>query len=134
MKVIISSDFSNVATVSTNLKEFCEHHKIPEETIVFVDIMLIEAINNIIEHAYKGESNHLVDVEFKFIDNLLRICLRDTGVFFSGYNNFYKAEIPDENSLPERGWGLGLINSIADKVTYSRQNDVNLLILEKRLI
>ena len=60
----ITSDFSQVALVGVSLQAMCDHCGYTTEESGKIQIAVIEAINNIIEHAYEGKPAGRIDIEF----------------------------------------------------------------------
>ena len=101
-----------------------------------VEIVMAEAINNIIEHAYQFERNQPVEVLLTEKDGHLTIAFVDEGrpMPFGQI----PAEKPNDincspNDLPEGGFGWQIIRSLSDSICYSRKGGRNLLKLKLKL-
>ena len=88
-------------------------------TIYAVELATDEAFTNIVEHAYGGESNDLVEVTCKLHDDSLEIILYDCGEAFD------PTTVPEPNldaPLEERetgGLGIFFMRKLMDEVHFS---------------
>ena len=96
-------------------------------------LALTEAINNVVEHSYKED--HSGDIELKIFVNQGSLVFRilDTGI--EPPDNIFSANkgMPDPEDLPEGGWGLAVIDTVMDDITYTNSNGINQLELTKRI-
>ena len=90
-----------------------------------------EACANIIDHAYAGDYNHRILITLTLIGcpRRLMIELHDTGYAFD------LATVPEPNldEAHDHGYGLFLIRSLMDEVTYTSQPEGNHWVLTKHL-
>ena len=132
-KLNIISKFSEVRIASDLLHEFCAENDINVTTQGHLELILVEALNNVVEHAYKEnpEGDILIEIEKAQSKTVIRIT--DSGVAVPGTVLIEGSDLPNENLLPEGGWGLCLIQALADKIEYFRYPDHNTLVLTKML-
>lgn len=104
-----------------------EHETNTPDLNVHVISAFGEAFNNIVDHAYRGDQTGVVDIEFAVSPQCLSITLADRGVGF----DIDSVEKPNLESLPERGLGLVIIQSVMSRVDYRRIGDRNTLTMEK---
>lgn len=133
----IESDFSNVHILAEHLQQFCKKNTIDESLSNVLELMLVEAVNNVVEHAYAGKAGFVIDAQFDVNDDEVTITLIDEGVFFpeSVYGEKRNQRISKDSydELPEGGWGIGLITTIADDIEKYNVNGTNILVLTKYL-
>lgn len=104
--------------------------KVDELTLGTIEIVLAEAANNIVEHAYPASALGTVTLLSRIENKLVRFELRDTGTALPGgelppkQNHNLSADLED---LPEGGFGWGLIRDMSTKLTYRRSNGRNIL-------
>ena len=103
-----------------------------DEKITNVQIVLVEALNNIIEHGSDCEGSSLIDIEITVSNNIIVAQLRDSGIKFTPpeimqsplqYND-------DLNDFPEGGFGWFLIRKITSSVEFTRTAGKNHLVLK----
>jgi len=121
-----------VAQVEAKLKDVGTN---PEKSAE-VCLVLAEALNNVVEHAYRYANDGDVDIQISISDHYLTISIRDFGPEF----NIPKAtrNIPpntcDFDILPEGGFGWNLIQILTDKISLTRTNNQNHLVLKFGLL
>jgi len=99
-----------------------------------MELAIVEAANNIIQHAYKQKKNKPLQISIFHRGDHIQIELYDTG-FPIDLNS---VKTPDFKwngiqDFPEDGWGIFLMNKLMDEVTYTRQGNINILKLKKNL-
>lgn len=130
--------FSSLDAVREFVGRAAKTSGLNERSVYAVQMAVDEAFSNIIEHAYGGESDDLVECTCETTATELRITLRDCG------NPFDPKIIPDPDldaSLEERdagGLGMFFMRELMDEVDYRvvpRENGrgtCNLLTMVKR--
>jgi serine/threonine-protein kinase RsbW len=129
----IKSRFEDVEEACKKLDSFCKECYLDNFSSE-LQLVLTEALNNIIEHAYNKEKNNNIDIQLEYNNVEFIIILSDHGVEnnadFTKELNF---DPDDIDSLPERGMGLFIINKIMSNVEYRRANNKNTFTLIKHL-
>jgi len=91
-----------------------------------------EAASNIIEHAYEGVTNGLLDISCGVTDNIMTIVLVDYGESFDPST----IPLPDlKADLADRkigGLGIYLMRKLMDEVHYEVKSTGNVLTMSKR--
>lgn len=97
-----------------------------------VELVLAEAINNVVEHAYDGQSDGEIKLRVKLDSEYLIIRVQDEGVPLPTGRipaaQLGDPSIPNED-LPEGGFGWFLIRSLTSAVRYNREDACNQLSL-----
>lgn len=115
-----------VQSVCKSLKSF----DISDLTLVTVEIILAEVMNNIVEHAYARHSGGDIDLSCSRGSSSIHFEVIDQGKMFPG------GEIPskqnhdlgtDLQDLPEGGFGWGLIRDMTTLLAYRRCEGRNIL-------
>lgn len=128
----ISSEFSQVKHMATHLHAFCQSKQIGESLAGVLELILVEALNNVIEHAYKNQPGNDIEVNFSIEDQTIIMQINDYGLSIP--EHLQNAEqMPDSELLPEGGWGLGLINTLSDSVSFTTNDGMNTATLSKNL-
>lgn len=105
---------------------------LPETRIGEVQIALAEAVNNVVEHAYAGNSPGDVNIRCQLESEKLSIYIRDAGAPLP------KGQLPageaqavdgDIEELPEGGFGWFLIRELTSDIHYERSDGENNLLL-----
>ncbi len=137
IKLTIDSDFKNVFLISQTVKTFCTLIPLSDIESEQIELCLVEAVNNSIEHAYEKRPGY--DIEVIVTPNqerlVLEVCdvgtsmdqtqLENIDMLFEDYN------LTDLDSIPEEGRGLPIMKAIMDSVSYKTQNGKNCLTMIK---
>lgn len=102
---------------------------LPEDVGHRVISAFVEAFNNAVIHAYKGQPPGPVEVEMVVTGDRLRVTVSDHGHGFAPET----VPEPDLDALPEGGLGLFIIRNFMDTVSYTRVGEINVLTMEKLL-
>lgn len=128
-KTEIKSQLSEIKSLATVFHDFSKKNGIDKDTANLMELAIVEAVNNIVIHAYAEEPDHKIYAQFEVDENQLKIILTDTGKAFE-----QKQQIKNtKTSLPEGNWGLDLIDSIVDQTQRYRTDKRNSFILIKQL-
>lgn len=133
MKCQISSEFSQVSQAAEALHLFGEKRQLGDSLSGQLELILVEAINNIIEHAYQGKAGYPIHIHFNQTADEVVITLQDEGMAVPEKVRDMAMMMPDEQGLPEGGWGLGLIQILADRIEFSVEGGMNALRLGKKI-
>jgi serine/threonine-protein kinase RsbW len=95
-----------------------------------VELVLAEVMNNIVEHAYAGQSNGVIQLTIKEGSSSLLVEVKDMGLPLPD-NALPVPHLPDtaadHASLPEGGFGWALIHGMTENLSYARQCGQNRL-------
>ena len=131
-QLIIQNDIAELNTVVTFLEGLEEEWQLPLAIITPINLVLEEALTNVIFYAYEKGSTHEIKIDFAHTANQLDITITDTGKPFDPT----KKEDPDiELSVEERpigGLGIFLIRKIMSEVSYERVGKENILRMTKK--
>lgn len=128
------SDYNQVTGVNISIRQFLEGENVEQHICNGLEICLTEALNNVIKHSYKGEQNHIIDVNVAVDSNLMEIQIVDEG---ESRKNLEIKELDfdpnDIDALPESGMGLYIIKQLMDELDYYKLNGKNYFVLRKFL-
>jgi serine/threonine-protein kinase RsbW len=128
----IESDLSQVRELAVVFHEFSSGVDLGDELSGQLELMLVEAINNVIEHAYENKQGFPIDVEFEASYKKVVITIKDKGLSFPDHViSDQQQDMPENTDLPEGGWGLGLISILADQMRHYTKNGINIMVLTK---
>ncbi|MGR3376103.1 ATP-binding protein [Salipiger abyssi] len=99
------------------------------ETRGTVELVLAEALNNIVEHAYGGARDGRIHLRLDATDGRADLVIRDSGSAMPGQRLPAGAPVdPDAGGdLPEGGFGWYLIRRLASHLSYRRSDGCNRL-------
>ncbi len=110
-----------------------------ESSCLQVQLGITEAVNNVIEHAYKFYPDRRVAIDIDTGPDFLDLHITDDGAPLPvdyltkclGEPSRFREPADAENS--ERGRGLWIIRQTMDSVTFDRNDEKNHLYLRKKL-
>src|SRR5437773_1142681 len=123
----IESDFKHVFLVGKAVSSFCALANFSDIETYQVELCVVEAVNNAIEHAYEKKKGNLLEVRFSLYQSQITIDICDAGKTMDQKLLLRESALPDFDaddlhSLPEGGWGLAIMQQVMDEVTYSTSN------------
>lgn len=97
-----------------------------------VEVCAVEAMNNVVEHAFGLEEGHTFLLQAKIEDDTLSIRIEDSGKsipegILASVVGALDYDVADIKALPEGGMGLALIQENMDEVLYETQGGKNIL-------
>ncbi|MCP4137358.1 MAG: ATP-binding protein [bacterium] len=112
---------------------FLAMNNINEEYISHIELSTYEVIANIIDHTPEEYHNREIEVECKILSGKIETTICNFGDRF----NIIEAELPDIpthfKSGKNRGLGIYFIRTLMDDVRYSYEDNINRLILVKKI-
>jgi len=132
INLLIDSKFHNISAASRAIRGLSEHLALSDIDTYYLELCVMEAINNAIQHAYSNEEGHAVNVVISYGPGVVIVKISDTGKKMDLYTPKRPDFDPDDiKSVPHRGMGLYIIHSVMDEVTYETTGNVNTLTMRK---
>lgn len=123
----VPSDTSELATVRRGVEAFCQRVGFDAKATGEVGLVINEAMANIVRHAYGNQPGGRMDIDADFVDDTLRLMIRDWG---SG--KLPPPPPPKKDPLEPGGLGLICLRSLMDDVRFEPQPDGMLLTLTRK--
>lgn len=130
----IYNEITELSKVATLVKEVGEELQLTSELVFNLNLVLEEAVSNIIYYAYPKNVEHEIVVQAELIDKSLVFTLTDRG------KPFDPTQVADADitlSGEERqigGLGIFLIKQIMNEVEYQRVEGRNVFTLKKVVV
>lgn len=130
----IKNDTSELSVMNRFLEEAGEELELSTPFMMSLNLVLEEAVSNIIFYAYVGQDvKDAVDISLLLEGGMLTVIVKDHGVPFDPTAK----EDPDitlsAEERPIGGLGIFLIKKIMDEVSYRREDGQNVFIMKKRI-
>ena len=131
--IILANDISEIAKLNEFVEEIGADFSLSSEVVFNLNLVLEEAVVNIINYAYPKEEHETIYLSAMLRNGSVILVLTDTG------KEFDPTMVPETDitlSADERpigGLGIFLIRQIMNEVKYERIDGKNVLTLEKRL-
>lgn len=130
----ILSKYDKVTGISDAINDFMTENFVPKNIADMFQTCLLEALNNIIEHAYKEDFTQSIDISIEITAQKVSVTLFDTGIPRENTKRaIFEFDPSDIEGLPEGGMGLYIIENLMDKTDYKTENSVNKFTLIKYL-
>jgi serine/threonine-protein kinase RsbW len=134
----IPTQMDRVADVGARVRAFCAGTPLDEVAAMEIELCVVEALNNAIEHGYGSRDDGEIRISAVRSLASLSVEVMDAGkpiphdVLEGAANSTMDFDPADVASLPERGLGLPIINRVMDRVGYRRDGVHNILVLTRR--
>jgi serine/threonine-protein kinase RsbW len=129
--VTVHSNNRDIRIPCNYLRIHAQRVAVPEEIINMCELALQELLTNLVDHAYSGNPNKLIEVMFSITSEKIIIRTYDTGV--PPQINLDAVQMPSPEDLAEGGYGIAIIKSVMDEVNYFTSNGTNTWELVKNL-
>ena len=134
IRLIIDSRLENVSLVGGAVRGIAATLSMDSTTRYQLELCVVEAVTNDIKHAYHSQAGHSVEVDVLLYPDRLIFKICDSGESMNPEKvkpfSFDPLKI---ETLPERGMGIYILNSLMDEVHYETSGGRNILTLIKYL-
>ena len=131
--IILANDISEINKLSQFIDEIGEELSLTPDIVFNLNLVLEEAVANVINYAYPKEEHQSIFLSAKLQDSSIVFVLTDTGKEFDP-TMAPEADITlSAEDRPIGGLGIFLIRQIMNQVKYERIEGKNVLTLEKKL-
>ena len=133
LTLALKNDIEEINRLHSFIEEVGEAFALPMKTVMNLNLVLEEAVTNLIMYAYPKEEHEYIHLTAKEQEGKLIFILTDSGKAFD------PTQAPDADitlSADDRqigGLGIFLIRKIMNEVKYERIDGKNVLTLEKEL-
>jgi len=123
----IKNTFAEIELLCVEINELAQTSSFSEQIVFCLNVCLEEMLTNIVKYAYDDKDKHEIEVRLEIANEIITLTIIDDGHEF----NPLEADIPNMNSdIQHRevgGIGIFLTCKMANKVTYTRKDDKNVL-------
>ena len=110
----MTSEAGELVRLRKWLREELAGHSVPRPDQSNLLLAVGELCSNSIQHAYEGQSGKPIRVSVRSSDEALTIEVEDFGKPFDAD----EYETPDLDALPDSGYGIFLVKTIADSLSF----------------
>ena len=131
--IILANDISEISKLNEFVEEIGNEFSLTPDVVFNVNLVLEEAIVNVINYAYPKEKHESIYLSAQLHEGSIVFVLTDTGMQFD------PTKAPEADitlSLEDRpigGLGIFLMRQIMNEVSYERIDGKNVLTLSKKL-
>jgi serine/threonine-protein kinase RsbW len=130
----IDSRLENVPLVGLAVRGIVSQSSLGEVDAYHVEVSIVEAVNNAIQHAYQGNPGQDVEIVLSLHADRIECTVSDAGVPLESFRGDGPDYDPtDRANLPEGGMGLAIIRRGMDEAAYESRGGKNTLRMVKRI-
>jgi anti-sigma regulatory factor (Ser/Thr protein kinase) len=129
----VENQIREIPILAEKIEELAEQWNLPDQLTMNINLVVEEALSNIIFYAFSDSKTHKIRVSFSLRYDLLTIMITDNGVAFDPTLRQQPDISLSAVDRPVGGLGIFLISKIMDTVHYARKNNRNKLILKKKI-
>ena len=131
--IILANDIAEIGRLNEFIEEVGDAFSLSPDIVFNLNLVLEEAVVNIINYAYPKQIHESIYLSAKLHDGSIVLVLTDTGKEFDP-TMAPEADITlSAEERPIGGLGIFLIRQIMNEVKYERIEGKNVLTLEKKL-
>jgi serine/threonine-protein kinase RsbW len=136
LQVGIKSVQDEVTNVVNHISEWLCAHCVAQDPIEELELVLAEALNNVVEHAYLYAEDGEIDILVRLRQDKLDVTITDKGCKFDGPPPLKDKDVENMGfeELPEGGFGWNLIRTLTDNVEFEHKDKQNRLTLTRNLV
>ncbi len=112
---------------------FGAHHRISDADRNRVTILLEELLTNLQKYGYEGSGSRVAEISLRLKGDQLTVEFVDDGRAFDPLTDPLPELADTVESRPIGKVGLRIVRAFADKASYSRRNNHNVLLLVRRI-
>lgn len=136
IRFVIDSNLELTPLVGKAVKGICSSIPISDQEMYEMELCIVEAINNVIMHAYENEEGHQIEVDFHLGNDHILVKTYDSGRSGNPLTieeKFKYFDPEDFNQIPESGMGIFIMKSFMDEVSYDTEKGRNVVTMRKNL-
>ena len=123
----IKNTFAEIEQICAEINKLAQENNFSDQLVFCLNVCLEEMLTNIVKYSYDDDGEHEIEVRLEIANEIITLTIIDDGHEF----NPLKAEHPDmDTDIKHRqvgGIGIFLTCKMANKVTYARKDDKNIL-------
>lgn len=129
---VIENKVGELPSLAKKIEVLAEKWELPQALVMNVNLAIEEALTNIIFYAFTDSDKHQIKISVSLNNKGLTIKISDNGIPFNPLSQNQPDISLPALERPVGGLGIFLISQIMDKMNYTRQNNQNILTLNKR--
>jgi serine/threonine-protein kinase RsbW len=134
LKFTIDSRLGNIGLVGLAVQALCSYVGFSEVEAYQTQLCVVEAVTNVVKHAYGSQPGHEVGVEVALHPDRISFRIMDTGQTMSSVSREKMDFDPDDlATIPEGGMGLYIVQTVMDEMAYQTVEGTNIFTITKYL-
>lgn len=126
--LICDPTIEDVRQMANAVQQFAELHDVPQAVWVDLELALVEAANNIVQHGLPHPNGHTIALMIRTVLDGIEIVIEDSGIPIPSdiFANAREAGLHAES-----GRGIALMHACTDRLDYVSSSGLNRLTLFK---
>ena len=130
----LHNDVEEVPLLGEWTEQLAAETNMPPDDAFQLNMVLEEAVVNVMEYAYPGQTGMPVTLEVSVHDDVYRFVLTDEGVAFDPTADSIEPDVTQgAEERPIGGLGIFLVKQYMQHVSYRREDGRNILTMEYKL-
>ena len=129
----IDSQFRNVFLVGLAVQRICLSIPLSEQSAYEMEMAVVEAVNNSIEHACHSQPGHPITIRMNLSEDRITFVVSDGGEAVEYFREMPALKAAGHSQPAERGRGVQIMRALMDEVGYRTDGNSNLLTMVKYL-
>lgn len=126
-KILLENQQGELARLAEWVSSLGRLHALSAELVFRLDLILAEAVSNIIFYGYPTGGEHWIEIQVHQEGQQLVVQIRDDGIAFNPLERPEPAKPPSLEHAPIGGLGIVLIRRFSSRLAYQRQAGQNIL-------
>ena len=127
--LVLTNDTSLTTLLGEWVEVMCRRHELPKERLFNIQLAVEEAVVNVMDYSYPGQTGMPVYIKADESDGTVRFVIEDEGIPYDPTKN----ELPELDASTEDcqigGLGVFLYRELIDDIAYRYENQRNILTL-----
>ena len=132
-KFVVENQIEELSSLADKIEQIAEEWELPQELAMNINLVIEEALSNIIFYAFADKNKHQIKVSVSADKNLLTIKIIDDGIPFNPLIHQQPDISMPAEKRPVGGLAIFLMSQIMDEMHYKRKENENMLTLKKAL-
>lgn len=129
----IENKVDELPALAEEIDELAFTWKLPQVLVMNINLVIEEAVTNIIFYAFTDNTKHLIKIKIMIENKSLTLEITDDGIPFDPLSHQKPNITLTAEERTVGGLGIFLMTQIMDKIHYTRKNNQNILTLTKSL-
>lgn len=130
---IICNKVEEISKLAEQIEKIAESWEWPMALTMKINLVLEEALSNIIFYAFKDQEKHEITISISLLNDQLKIIIEDDGIAFDPTTSKQPDISLPTDERPIGGLGIFLVSEIMDEMIYNRFQEKNRLTLLKKI-
>lgn len=129
-ELTVAAKLENVRVLAAWLRDRCHSEGIVDTDAFDLELAMVEAANNCIEHGYVENTGGNIGIAFELSERAVEVALYDRGKAIPPHLLSECREVPFDALS---GRGMSIVRSCVDEIDYRSEDGLNILVMTKRL-